>query len=807
MLVLDDLQWTDEESVALLEAIMARSTGRLFILGLTRPRDPAADPLARRLRALAGPCTPPTATLRLEALKSSESAELLEFLGAGQLDPQTVTRLDEQTTGNPLLLLLLTEHLAHLDPEARKAYLITMSDSGNIFEPLLGQLRSPARRLLELAATAGGDLDETLLQEASGLSEEEFRAVVIDLLSARMLTVSREEIAPGEPHAAQVAPRRGRRLDVYHDRIREAAYRSVRPEVRRALHRDLALALEAHQGDDPDEVEALLRHVSEAGECERGRTLALKAAAHAETRLAFRRAARLLRVALDTPTPDETLDETAARWEHLGDLCAASALLAEAAEAYSRALTLWGAVPETDQARRPVLLRLHGRIGETWMMAGRIEEGREAYERGLQMLRVRMRRLPWRRLTLLWLRFALWLVSPAPPMYFRRESTAWVVEEIRFLTMAARIMAPLWPALAAEAALRGTVIGLRAGNEHTLQRLLATRILGLVIYGNPTPRALARGRRDLDFAEQLALRHKIPLGLEVVMMYRAILALSTDMTRARMIIEEALAAIERRGMRESYDGAVARMFRIMVLWRHGDHEEALQAIERESDVEHNVLNRPMVLVYRLLIFAHRGMLADATQCLQRLQAYFAGIPSCGLTPRLHIARLALRVAEGRFGEVLAEGRACEAEWAETGEGPTGDFWGLWQGVLLDAALGALRAAACPPTWLAAARRRARELARRGTLDHPCMGYRALALLGQAAGRRHEALRAIERALELSANNTYPYRRWLCLEAAREVGRMTMDMDSEARALKEAGRFAFPLGWTERKLAPSDTKSA
>jgi tetratricopeptide (TPR) repeat protein len=794
--VLDDLQWADEESCALLSELVAKQRGRLLVLGLMRPRDPAADSVARRLLELTADLQSP-ATLRLSPLPASESAELLDAIGEGRLDAQTLGSLAQQTEGNPLLLLLLAEHLARLEPDTRHTYIKAMSDSGNLLQPLLGRFTVSARRVLALAATAGGDIDEALLRQSSALSDEEFRAVVVDLLAARMLTISREEDTSSNPGAA---PKR-RRLDVYHDRIREATYRSLEPEERRALHRDLASALEARAGESARDIEALLRHFSEAGERQRSRTLALEAAAQAETKLAFRRAARLLRMALDDIAPEEDPLKTATRWEHLGDLCAFSALLNDAAEAYSRALVLWEAVPEDREARRLALLRLHGRVGETLMMAGRIQEGREAHERGLQMVRIPVSRPSWqRRMVLLWLRFVLWLISPPPVRWLKQSSTPRVEEEIRFLTMATRIMAPLWPAVAAEAALRGTITGLRAGNEHALQRLLATRTLGLVLQGNPTPKSLERARQDLDSAELMAQRHKIPFGLEVVMMHRALHALATDTTRAKRIIEEALLAIEKRGMQASYDGTIARTIRVMILWRRGDYDEALAAIERESEVEQVALNVPISLFFRVLILTHRGLLEEASQTMQRLEVCFAPIPPCGLTPRLHIARLTLLVAQGKCKEALQEGRTCERDWGASGNGPRGDFWGMWQGVLIEAALGLLREGERPSSTLKETQDRARSLSQRGTLDHRCMGYRAMALMAHHAGDSKAALRAIEEALSLSSKNALPYRRWLCLEAARDLGRMTMDMESEARALQEAGRFALASS------SPSKTKS-
>lgn len=782
--VLDDLQWADPESVALLEALTAQRHGRLFVLGLTRPREPSTDPIAGRLRAIT---EPRQGTMRLEALRGSESEELLHSLGSERLDEHTLQCLSQQAEGNPLFLLLLVDHLARLDPAERRTHLDAMSDSGNLLQPLLAQLTPAARRVLELAATAGGDLDELVLREASGLHEGVFREQVDALLSARMLSVSREEGSAGEG---------ARRLDVYHDRIREVVYRALDPDARRALHRDLALTLEAPGHETRRDIEALLRHWSEAGERDRRRSLALEAAAQAEAKLAFQHAAALLRVVAGDPPPGEDLTATARRWEHLGDLCEFSGLLGEAAEAYSRALDLWEAAPRADARRRLAVLRLQGRVGETLLLDGRIEPGLAAYEHGMQTMGLVPRRSRWRHvLSALWLRLLLWAISPPPVRLLRTAATPWVEEKIRFLTMTTRIMAPVWPAMAAESALRGTVLGLRAGDERVLQRLLATRSLGLVLQGRPTARALDRARQDLDTAEQMAQRHQIPFGLEVVMMHRAIHAMATDATRAKHLVDEALAAMERRGMSSSYDAAIARTLRVFILFRRGDYDEALDAIDHETDRRGIALNVPISLYIKVLILSLRGQLDGAALALARMERCFATIPPCGLTSRLHIARVALRVAEGRFGEALDEGRRCEDGWATSGLGPKGDFRGTWQGTMLQAALGSLRAGEATAATRAEARRWAQDLARRGTLDHGCMGHRALALLEHAEGRGQAAVRAIERALRLSETSTAPHRRWLCLEAARDVGRMTMDMESEARALKQAGRFAMPQRWT------------
>lgn len=787
VLVLDDLHWADEESVGLLAALLAHPRGRLLVLGLTRPRDPGTDPLARRLQALTQAHSRPT--VELQGLMSSDRAALIELAGRGRLAPPVLAGLAARSEGNPLLALQLVDHLAQLEPSAQEAYAVSLASSRGVIEALVKRLDPPSRRLLQLAATAGGDMDEGLLRAASGLAAGEFRAARAALQAAHLLrTASSEETLVS---AEVVDAGSGRRVDVFHDRVRETVYDALDPSLRRELHRALALAQEARRDDSGGEVEALLRHWAAAGEAGLCRALALAASARAEAQLAFRRAATLLRVALESPVGAELDPHEAERWEHLGDLCEFSAQLGEALDAYLRARDLWGASARPE--RREALLRLQGRIGETLIMAGRIREGRESFERGLAMMGLSTGER-WRAVIVLRLRLTLWLVAMLPAE--RRPTSAWTQEVIQFLTRATRIMAPLWPSLAVELALRGTVKGLRVGDRRLLQRLLATRVLGLVLQDRPTRRTLVQARRDLDAAEELAVRLEIPFGLEVVMMHRSLHAMASDATQARRMIEEAIASIGRRGMRDSFDGAIARALRVMILFRRGDYDEALAAIRHETDEQPNALNVPIVLFFEVIMHAHRGRSDEAARGMKRLDGCLEAFPPCGMTARRDIARVTVRIAEGRFSEALAEARACERAWTSRDVRPKGDFRGLWLAASLEAALGVLRdgGAQDPREVMTRAQRGARELAARGTLDHRCMGFRALALLAHHAGRRRAASRALDLALALSATNTSPYRRWLCLEAAVDLGRMTLDIRSEARALQAAVGFALPPGW-------------
>src|SRR5262249_33799324 len=111
--VLDDLQWADEESVALLAALLDGGAGRIMILGLFREEGLHPDhPLHRLLGGLRadGRAT----RLSLSALGRAEAARLVDAVTDHRLDRETADVLASQVEGNPFLVRSLAEHLAAL---------------------------------------------------------------------------------------------------------------------------------------------------------------------------------------------------------------------------------------------------------------------------------------------------------------------------------------------------------------------------------------------------------------------------------------------------------------------------------------------------------------------------------------------------------------------------------------------------------------------------------------------------------------------------------------------------------------------
>ncbi|APR83573.1 serine/threonine protein kinase [Minicystis rosea] len=788
--VLDDLQWADEESIALLAALTEGGAGRIMVLGSLRSQSLGPDhPLDRLLREMAA--TERATSIALAPLDASDAERLVRTVTGGRLDPEMTTALAGQAEGNPFLVRRLAEHLATLPPMEQTARLDAKGAADDLIREMIQALSPRAEKVLAIGATAGGDISAPVLRETSGLGGEEFDLAVSELLSARFFKAVPRG-AEGGTSDIESSPR----LDLYHDRIREVAYQGLAEERRRSLHRSLALSLAARPGVDGRDAEILVHHWTEAGDLRLRRRYAFEAAEQAASMLAFVHAARLFRMGLEDLDPDEDPLTTAARWERVGELFEYGGHHLEAARAHQEALVRWEAAPADHPERTVALLRLYGVTGANLMATPHLREGREVFARGLAILGLPLERAPLGRiLTLLGLGARKVLGEWVSPRPAPDETRPLLAAQVRFLDLLVRAFQPIWPWPAAEAALRAELLGRRIDDQRVLQRSLAFGASVPLLLGRCSPAQIERAHRRLDEAEALAQAHDLVLGREVVQINRSLLWLATNLSRARQTIETALAGFARRGMSDSFDGHVARIFHLLVLYCKGDDDEAFAVIDHELGVAlPNFINLALALTTQTRLLARRGRLIEARAALERLETQCAGAPASRLQFILACARANVLVAEGRFADALAESEPEERAARASGGWAVGMDRSLWIMVQLEAALGVLRTRGLPARERARLRSRARWLARRGVFDSGCVGHRALALLDHAEGNPRAAARSLHRALALSNVNTSPYHRWICLEAARDLRAITLDQDSESAELAAAGHFALPLGW-------------
>ena len=248
ILVIDDLQWADQASIALWGR-MARSARQVALLlaGMMRPVPQRDELLA--LRRVADDAT----RLELTGLGEAAVADLVAELAGGRPDGNLL-RLAGGAAGNPLYLTELVAALARGSSlaitGAGAAELAGGSAPASLSAAItdrLGFATGPVREVLRAAALLGTDF------------------AVPDLATVLGRSVTHLIPAVDEACAAGVLAESGHGLGFRHPLIREALYDDMQAPVRAAWHRDAGRAL-AEAGAPPDRVaRPMLRAVSGPG--------------------------------------------------------------------------------------------------------------------------------------------------------------------------------------------------------------------------------------------------------------------------------------------------------------------------------------------------------------------------------------------------------------------------------------------------------------------------------------------------------------------------------------------------------------
>jgi tetratricopeptide (TPR) repeat protein len=359
VLWLDDVQWGDADSAALLNSLLRgpRLASVLVVLSYrTRDRAPAPflDAVSQVLRDDRAP-----ARVAVHPLPPSDARVLARALlddadGRGESYVDLVARESE---GNPFFMgelaslvrqhALLREHALVRDPETAEHGEAPLNLSlEHAVMTRVQRLPAGARRLLEVCAVAGGPLPLGIGVSASNLGSGGHAAIAA-LRAAQLVRT---------PSAASRDT-----LAVYHDRIAETVVAFLDVEELRARHRAIAKALDEAGDADP---EMLVAHFRGAGDVARAGEHAVRAAHLAAEALAFDRAARLFRMALelggDGSSERHTLEVG------LGDALANAGRGKEAAAAYLSA---------ADRAAPRQGIDLRRKAGEQLLRSGHVDEG------------------------------------------------------------------------------------------------------------------------------------------------------------------------------------------------------------------------------------------------------------------------------------------------------------------------------------------------------------------------------------------------------------------------------------------------
>ncbi len=359
VVLLEDLQWADVDSLELLEHLGAL-TRKLPLLIIGNFRDDEAPELPKRLAWMR--------PLRLKRLGREHVAELsASMLGNSGERPELVDYLYQETEGNVFFLIEVMRLLAEQAGQLGLIHQVTLPEHiltggiERIAQRRVDRVPPEDRAWLDWAATLGRQLDLAVLRHA--LPQVDLERWLHSCADAAVL-----ELNEGQWRFA-------------HDKLREAILSSLPAERRRLLHGKVAHALETvYRERGLDSRSALLAyHFQEAGELDRASQYQLKAGDVATRLCSYGEARRHYAAALDVlerlPGSDErrrlqvdvllrqvytTLAADSAE-QNFKRMAAAAALLAE--------LAAGGGLSREDKLRQARVNYLSGRIhfyrGET----------------------------------------------------------------------------------------------------------------------------------------------------------------------------------------------------------------------------------------------------------------------------------------------------------------------------------------------------------------------------------------------------------------------------------------------------------
>lgn len=369
VIVLDDLQWADLDSRALLADILRPpSAPQLLLLGCYRDEDSTRSAFLRSVLAATPAEVGVVREIAVGPLSDSEVRELA-LVGIDAADPERDGKAElvvRESGGHPYFVAELVLELAASAPDGGTP----MLSLDAIIDRRVQRLPDLARELLEVVAIAGRPVSQTLLLSAQR------SGAVADRLA--------EESALAQLQASNMIRTSGARaedqVEAYHDRVRETVASHLSVRLQRSVHHKLALALEV-SGAGADE---LAPHFHAAGDHEKAGHYASLAAETAEQTLAFDRAATFLRMAIEC-SADAPSTVTQPWKERLAEALKNAGRAADAAAAYQHA---------AETATIATALELRRRAAEQLLVSGHLDEGSELLGGVLRAVGLRLARSP-----------------------------------------------------------------------------------------------------------------------------------------------------------------------------------------------------------------------------------------------------------------------------------------------------------------------------------------------------------------------------------------------------------------------------
>ena len=356
VLAIDDLQWGDLDSIALLtDLLRPPDPPVLMLLCSYRGEDEHNSPCLRALFEAAAtvPVLRDCREVVVQPLTICEGRALaLALIGQDDSPAQVIAEMIvREAGGSPYFVYELVQYLKEGGDLADSLAVSSEISLDAVLWRRIKRLPDEARELLEVLALAGRPLRQAVACRAAGQGADGFSALA--LLRANHLI---RGTGPGMLDD----------VETYHDRIRETVVRQLDEPTRLHWHEGLCRELEAAGDTD---YEALAVHFEGAGAPEKAGLYYGRAADAAAEALAFDRAVKLFRLALELRPADDS--EGCRLRTGLGDALANAGRSHDAALAYQEAASA--------ASTQAVHLDLQRRAAYQFLIGGHIDEGLDAF--------------------------------------------------------------------------------------------------------------------------------------------------------------------------------------------------------------------------------------------------------------------------------------------------------------------------------------------------------------------------------------------------------------------------------------------
>jgi DNA-binding SARP family transcriptional activator len=280
ILVLDDLQWADGDTLEWLQYFLRAASGsRCLVVGTMRAEEEQDNPsLGRLLVQLER--TNRLTTISLGPLDRTATAQLAGEVAGHSLDESALVQTFRQTEGHPLFII--ERGRMELATEQGSSAERALPHVQSIVAARLALISDEARAAAEVASAVGRDFRFEILAHASDLDENALVRALDELWRRHLVRAQADE-----------------RWDFTHDRIREVAYEGIPPARRRLIHRRIAQGMELLFAAGLDDVSASIAvHLERGGQPMRAIPFLERAAAVAMRVSATEDAIRCLTYAL-----------------------------------------------------------------------------------------------------------------------------------------------------------------------------------------------------------------------------------------------------------------------------------------------------------------------------------------------------------------------------------------------------------------------------------------------------------------------------------------------------------------------------